>query len=431
MADQSVDGEMSRPDSLRDVIAGQERGFADTPWAPSSELSEWDWPPVSYAENDHILVWWLPEYDDLLRRLVDEYQWAWRSEVLSELESSSPRAFCGRGAMSIPSAVNTRGTTSSGSSWPPGPNSLAFARASRNWSVCSCCSREFLESHLSWRYIVRLRREPYRCVRHLPQPGTVPGRIGHASTPEAVTAVLRTLSRALGRPPKDDRSLRPVDLQGLSRDARAAVVSALRVKPAVSRVKELSDPWIPPSRRLLPLRQHRFPRIERPRRSSPTGAEFTSTDPARYRSLTGRLLRSRWIDVAREPWTYAEELQSLVGTGYLALAEAALKHADTDRLSPAFSSPCCSAGIRPDGPDRRRACCPRRRLWRGQQFRRPGDPAPRHPHLTSGPDFYEPLGSLPRGNVRFVLVGGPMEYVDRRGEHSVHQRRGASGERRG
>ena len=28
----------------------------------------WDeWPPLSYAENDHILVWWLPEYDDVLR----------------------------------------------------------------------------------------------------------------------------------------------------------------------------------------------------------------------------------------------------------------------------------------------------------------------------------------------------------------------------
>ena len=37
--------------------------------------------------------------------------------------------------------------------------------------------------------------------------------------------------------------------------------------------------------------------------------------------------------------------------------------------------------------------------------------------ITSGPVFYEPLASLPRGNVRFVLVGGPMEYVDRRGEH--------------
>jgi hypothetical protein len=56
----------------------------------SDDLSEWDWPPVSYAENDHILVWWLPEYDDMLRRLVDEYQWVWQSLVLGELQSKVP-----------------------------------------------------------------------------------------------------------------------------------------------------------------------------------------------------------------------------------------------------------------------------------------------------------------------------------------------------
>jgi hypothetical protein len=37
--------------------------------------------------------------------------------------------------------------------------------------------------------------------------------------------------------------------------------------------------------------------------------------------------------------------------------------------------------------------------------------------IVAGSAFYEPLTSLPRGNVRFVLIGGPMEYVDRRGVH--------------
>lgn len=38
--------------------------------------------------------------------------------------------------------------------------------------------------------------------------------------------------------------------------------------------------------------------------------------------------------------------------------------------------------------------------------------------ITCGPVFYDPLPSLPRGKICFILVGGPMEYVDRRGEHS-------------
>ena len=52
----------------------------------------YDWPPASYAENDHVLVWWLPEYDDLLRQLVDEYQWAWQSVLLRRLEELIPEA---------------------------------------------------------------------------------------------------------------------------------------------------------------------------------------------------------------------------------------------------------------------------------------------------------------------------------------------------
>ncbi len=35
-------------------------------------------------------MWWLPDYDEMLRQLIDEYQWAWRSEVLTELESRVP-----------------------------------------------------------------------------------------------------------------------------------------------------------------------------------------------------------------------------------------------------------------------------------------------------------------------------------------------------
>jgi hypothetical protein len=35
--------------------------------------------------------------------------------------------------------------------------------------------------------------------------------------------------------------------------------------------------------------------------------------------------------------------------------------------------------------------------------------------IVAKPIFHEPLPSLPRGNVRFVLIGGIMEYVDRRG----------------
>lgn len=46
--------------------------------------------PASFAGNDCILLWWLPEYDDLLRQAVDEYQWAWPSAFDRQLNDMVP-----------------------------------------------------------------------------------------------------------------------------------------------------------------------------------------------------------------------------------------------------------------------------------------------------------------------------------------------------
>ena len=105
MTDPRTDAGTSGSDRLRAAVAGQEFGSTDPAQATSSDLPDWDWPPVSYAENDHILVWWLPEYDDMLRQLVDEYQWAWQSQVLTELPSIGPRgrsACMARGRSAVP-----------------------------------------------------------------------------------------------------------------------------------------------------------------------------------------------------------------------------------------------------------------------------------------------------------------------------------------
>jgi hypothetical protein len=48
--------------------------------------------------------------------------------------------------------------------------------------------------------------------------------------------------------------------------------------------------------------------------------------------------------------------------------------------------------------------------------------------ITQGPAFYEPLTSPPRGHVRFVLVGGAMEYVDIRGEQACEDSGGPAGD---
>ena len=57
--------------------------------------------------------------------------------------------------------------------------------------------------------------------------------------------------------------------------------------------------------------------------SRPADSEFASGDPADYRSLMGSAPKVV-LDSSRDPGAYREEISLLIGTGYLALAEAAL-----------------------------------------------------------------------------------------------------------
>ena len=276
-----------------------------------------DWPPVSYAENDNILVWWLPEYDDLIRRCVDELQWQWTRAITRRLEAAVPETVLGAWRDVDPACREF--------SWYNVLHVFALARAKQlgirprepRIVACSCCSQEFLESHLLGHFVEQLGADGIDvCNSCLEQAVYFQG--SPTASAEDVTAVLQALSRALQRPLRT-ADLRRIDLRGLSRDARATVVQAIRVKPTLARVKELFGSW-----------------------------------------------------------------------------DAALAHA---AAAPEMSLPPPGPVTLPlPGPDH---------VWPDSTFERP----------VPGPALYRPLATLPRGNVRFVLTGGPMGYLDLRGQH--------------
>lgn len=358
-----------------------------------------DWPPVSFAKNDHILVWWLPEYDEALRQLVAEYQWAWRRTAFSHLQALIPEAVLRAWRDSDPLCREYQ--------WQGVLQYFAVARAKQlglsfrpaAQKACSCCSSTFTEDGLPDRFIARLGiNEIDVCQRCLGQALDVEG--SKESTPETVTAVLQALSAALHRPPRtSDLTGRRLDLRGLTRDARAAAVQALRVKPTITRVRELFESWEAALAHAAAAPPVPLPEYQSPPPSPAAVSQFVSSEPDRYRSLMGPV-PDVVLDGSREPSTYLPEIYSLMGAGYLALAEAALtKLCEPDY--PLFSYLLAQV------------------LGQTARAQEAGMPGPRDIRtITSGPSFYEPLPSLPRGNVCFVLVGGPMEYVDLRGEHS-------------
>ena len=125
-------------------------------------------------------------------------------------------------------------------------------------------------------------------------------------------------------------------------------------------------------------------------------------------------------DSGRDPHAYREEISSLIGAGYLALAEAALvklceRHDGFHDLLALVYGQTAREGQALDAIDAfsyrlsdRERDGARVLLLKRRDIR----------SIVAESAFYEPLSSLPRGNVRFVLIGGPMEYVDRRGAHT-------------
>lgn len=369
---------------------------------------------ASDAMNSHILVWWLPDYDEVLRELVDEYQWAWPSMARVRLEKEVPA--------SVLSAWRDRDPVCERRPWSAVLAEFAAARAEQlgilprqpRQVACSCCSQEFLESHMVHTIVQRLGVNNldvcYDCLdKALHTSGSA------TSSREVITAVLQALATALQRPPKKGDISGRISLKQLTRDQRRLAIQALMVKPTAARVEAVFGTW-----RAAVEHAARSPEVQLPGHDQrgqvlSGGTEFTSTDPARYKEVIGPLPDVR-LGPQRFRGEYDREITSLLETGYLALAEAALSklarpddpempfqqlaylYAQTARLDEARAV-FKAAGVDHELFDH---------MFKLRDFRT----------ITTVPAFYEPLPSAPRGNARFILVGGPMEYADRRGEHS-------------
>jgi hypothetical protein len=398
------------------ISGGRESGGTD---GVSAAGDRWvGLPPSALTENDHILVWWLPDYDEAVREVVGQYQWAWQIPMLERLEELVPESVLRAWRDSDPFCLEY--------SWQNVLLAFAWGRAvqlgicSRPAArkECSCCSREFLESDLSHRAISRLGVDSLdvceRCLRQ-----AFYAKASAKATSGVVIAVLQALSGALGRPVRSPDINGKLDLRGLSRDARGAAVRALRIRPTLARVTELFGSWEAAAAEAAAAALVPLPRYDIAKPLLPADSEFTTGSPADYQSLMGPPL-AVFPDLGRDPQAYREEISSLIGAGYLALAEAALvklcaRHDVFYDLLARVYGQTAREGQALDAVDAfsyrlsdRERDGARAHLLQRRDIRT----------IVAGPAFYEPLALPPRGNVRFVLIGGPMEYVDRRGVHA-------------
>lgn len=377
----------------------------------------WDaysWPPVSFANNDHILVWWLPEYDELIGRLVSQYQWAWQGAIIRDLVPQISERTLQSWRETDPQCQQY--------AWYAVLDNFVIARAKQlgirprkpQQKTCALCLSQFFESDIPYAMVAKLDINEIDLCQNCLEPALYQTKGSSTTTREAVISLLQTLAKVLGRKPKASDLTGGLKLKGLTRQARLDVVKALGKKPTPERVKVLFGSW----KTAVECAEH-VPEI-----SALTGrlqlswvqegaVESVTRDAAFYRSRMGPL-PTLAIKGVSEISSYRDEVSSLIGTGYLALAEAALT--GLVKKDPVLNDLLASVyGLTARVDDARSAASILQKHF--------GEDTPvwfeseliDDRTIASGPIFYEPLETFPRGGVRFVLIGGPMEYLDRRG----------------
>ena len=199
-----------------------------------------------YAENRHILKWWLPAHDGLLATLIDEKRWIWywyaNDEIvkhtdanrIEEWKKSDP--LCRRYA------------------WYNVLMYFAAARAERlgitknirgpKIKRCLLCEHEFSEDSLPVPLIERLGVDELDFCAPCLSSTVYQGTGDNAATRTAVLAHLKCLSEVIGRVPPQSFGEGVIDLRELDRNDRVALLKLFRKKPTTKRVKALFGSWL-------------------------------------------------------------------------------------------------------------------------------------------------------------------------------------------
>lgn len=199
-----------------------------------------------YASNPYILRWWIPEYDEIIVRLIEKYQWAWYWEFTEAATKIIPSETL--------EAWKSEDPICSVYAWY---NVLMYFAASRaeaigltgqirkpKWKTCPVCKQEFVESSLHLKFIKILGAdqldfcEPCLSVVVWPVAGS------DTQSKEQVLEYLRDLADTLQRIPPQAFGSRPEDLAGLTFEERLAVLEVMRRRPSVPHVKSLFGSWL-------------------------------------------------------------------------------------------------------------------------------------------------------------------------------------------
>lgn len=199
-----------------------------------------------YAKNPHILKWWTPAHDDILKKEIATWAWEWNWDIAFLVEGSTPKEVMDDWRKADPLCSEY--------AWY---NILMYFATSRAEQLgltknirkpirkkCPLCSQDFIESSLPVPLVKRLGIDHLNfcapCLKDCVLQST-----GNPKTKkEEILEYLNKLAEALGKVPNQGYGEGMSDFAGIDDENRLIIIKVLQTKPTVKRVKEVFGSWL-------------------------------------------------------------------------------------------------------------------------------------------------------------------------------------------
>jgi hypothetical protein len=196
----------------------------------------------------NIARWWTAEHDELMKRLIDQWQWHWFLALTETAVSMAPPFQKG---VLVAFQEEDRGEVGV---WYNKIMKFAITRAENigltskiraaRWKVCPLCNEKFVEDSLPAPLTKRLGMDHLDfcapCLKKIVYQGT-----GNKNAPrEQIMEYVRDLTQVLEQIPHQGFGEGISDFDGMDSEYRAAVFRVLQRKPSTERVKILFGSWL-------------------------------------------------------------------------------------------------------------------------------------------------------------------------------------------
>jgi len=204
-----------------------------------------DWPP--YA-NRNISQWWTAEHDELIKRLIDKWQWHWYVELARAVTSMTPpfnqdtlRSFQEqeKGQLGVWYNKIVRFAVTRAKSL-----GLTSRIRAPQRKTCPLCGEEFVEDSLPAPLTERLGMDHLDFCAPCLKSTVYRGTGNQALSREQTLEYLRDLTRVLQQIPHQGFGEGIDDFHDMDSQQILAVLQVLQRKPRVNRVKELFGSWL-------------------------------------------------------------------------------------------------------------------------------------------------------------------------------------------